>query len=146
MSATTRMLVLALLVTVPCVSCSQKDPNRKATVPLTGEVYVDGKAANALEVTCHDVKGMDMKNPTVSQAYTKEDGKFAVSTYQQGDGVPEGEYVLTFVWGKMQPLGNTYGGPDKLKGRYKDPKESKVRVKVEKGKPADVGRVELTTK
>lgn len=146
MPATTRALLFALAACVLAASCSRTDPNRKQTFPVTGEVYVDGKPARALAVTCHDVKGLDTKNPTLSSAHTQEDGKFAISTYQQSDGVPEGEYVLTFLWGQMNTFSNTYGGPDKLNGRYKDPKESKVRAKVEKGKPTDMGRIDLTTK
>lgn len=39
-----------------------------------------------------------------------------------------------------------YGGPDKLKDKYSDPKKSECKVTVEKGKPADMGQIDLTTK
>lgn len=146
MSTTTRVLLFVLAACIPWASCNRPDPNRKQTSPVTGEVYVDGKAARDVTVTCHDVKGLDAKNPTLSSAQTRDDGKFAISTYQQSDGMPEGEYALTFFWGQLNQMSNTYGGPDKLKGRYKDPQQSKVHVKVEKGKPADLGRIDLTTK
>jgi len=68
-----------------------------------------------------------------------------LDTYQQGDGVPEGEYVLTFAWGQPNRFNNIYGGPDRLANRYSDPRQPKVRFKVEKGKPADLGRIELST-
>jgi hypothetical protein len=96
-----------------------------------------------LQVTCHDVKGIDTADPTVSAALTDQDGKFAVSTYQSGDGVPEGEYVLTFVWGKFDLISKSYGG-DRLKGRYSDPRKSAWRCKVETGKPTELGRMNLT--
>jgi len=126
-------------------ACKEETGFRKETFPLTGEVYVDGKPASGVQVTLHDVKGMDREHPTASQAMTDENGKFAVSTYELSDGVPEGEYVLTFMWGEMNLLSMQYGGPDKLKGRYSDPKKSTQRVQVQKGTPPNVGRIELTT-
>ena len=146
MSGATRVVLLAAGASVLLASCSQEDPNRKQTFPVTGEVYVDGKAAAELAVTCHDVKGLDTKNPTMSIGRTDNQGKFQISTYTQADGVPEGEYALTFVWGQLNRFSNTYGGPDKLRDRYADPKNSAKRFKVEKGKPNDLGRIDLSTK
>ncbi len=82
----------------------------------------------------------------MSTATTTADGKFALSTYKEADGLPEGDYALTFSWREYNVVKHTYVGPDKLKGRYTDAKQSKFRVKVEKGKPVDLGRLELTTK
>jgi len=139
----------AAAVAVVCLllsSCGEKLPERKETFPVTGEVYVDGQPAAQLQVTCHDVKGIDTAAPTVSSALTGPDGKFAISTYLSADGVPAGEYLLTFVWGRFDMLSKSYGGPDKLKGRYTDPQKSQHRIKVESGKPTDLGRIELSTK
>jgi hypothetical protein len=125
--------------------CAEDLPDRKPTFPLTGQVLVDGRPAAQLFLACHDVKGVDPVQPTVSSAITDQDGKFAVSTYQSGDGVPAGEYVLTFVWGKLDLITKSYGG-DRLKGRYSDPQKSAWRCKVETGKPTDLGCIELLTK
>ncbi len=127
-------------------ACSRGDPSRKPTYPIQGEVYVDGQPAGQLAITCHDVKGLDKQNPTATAAFTDDAGKFRLSTYLSGDGVPEGEYVLTFLWGRHNLITMTYGGPDKLKNRYTDPKKSDVRFTVEKGQPLDLGRIELSTK
>jgi hypothetical protein len=109
-------------------------------------VYVDGQPADGLAVTCHSVAGLDKESPTLSSAFTGKDGKFEISTYESADGVPAGDYVLTFVWGKWNTISMTYGGPDKLNDRYKDPKTSEFKVSVQQGKPTDLGRIELTTK
>ncbi len=146
MSTSARLLLGALGCCVFFSSCAPKGPPRKETFPVKGEVSVDGQPAGGLAITCNNVAGMDAKMPTVSQTFTKDDGKFEISTYGQGDGVPEGEYTLTFIWGKPDLLHGGYGGPDKLKGRYKDPQKSTIRFKVEKGKPTDLGKIELTTK
>ncbi len=135
-----------LTLCVLLCSCGRSGQPRKETFPVTGEVSVDGKSVERLAVTCHAVQGIDTEHPTYSQAFTDKDGKFKISTYQQADGVPEGEYAITFFWGEMNLLSMTYGGPDKLKDRYNDPKKSTFRIKVEKGKPTDLGKIELTTK
>jgi len=137
--------LVALLLTSVC-SCGRQDTSRKPTYPVTGEVYVDGSPAANLAVRCISVSGLDKENPTFSSAFTDEQGRFSISTYEQADGVPEGEYVLTFEWGQWDLISGQYGGPDKLKGRYKDPATSKIRFKVEAGKPTNLGRIELTTK
>lgn len=146
MSMSARLLLVALGCCTFFSSCGPKEPPRKETFPVKGMVLVDGQPAGTLAVYCNNVAGMDTKMPTVSQTFTKEDGSFEISTYGQSDGVPEGEYTLTFMWGKPDLLHGGYSGPDKLNGRYKDPKASKFQFKVEKGKPVDLGKIELTTK
>lgn len=139
-------LLLLAGICLSCLACAEEGSPRKETYPVTGEVYVDGEPANYLAVTCHDVNGTDTAMPTVSSAFTGPDGKFSISTYESGDGVPAGDYVLTFMWGELNALSGRYGGPDKLKGRYAEPKKSEVRFKVEPGQPTDLGRIELTRK
>lgn len=139
--------ILAIATISICCSCGKEDLNRKETFPVTGQVYVDGKPPDSpIAVKCHNVDGMDKERPTVSSAFTGEDGKFAISTYESGDGIPTGEYVLTFYWGKRNPISMNYGGPDKLNGRYSDPKKSDIRITVLPGNPTDLGRIDLTTK
>lgn len=145
MSAARSLWLLSLLLVG--VGCSEKpDPSRLKTFPVTGVVLVDGKPAESLAINCHSVKGLDPKNPTLPQALTDKDGKFKIGTYSSGDGVPEGEYSLTYMWGDWQPFSMTYGGPDKLNDRYNTPEKSPTKFKVEKGKPIDLGKIELTTK
>ncbi len=136
-------------VVVTCLvltACSGNKINKKETYPVTGKVTVDGAPAAELKVVLHDDKGMDTANPTMSMGFTDAEGKFAVSTYDQSDGVPAGDYTLTFEWGQLNVLSMEYGGPDKLNGKYNDPKTSTIKVKVEAGKPTDMGTIELTAK
>ncbi len=139
---------LAALVCLSLSSCTSKVeiPNRKQTFPVTGTLLVDGSPAEDVQVTCNDVNGLDKENPTTSATNTGSDGTFKISTYMAGDGVPPGEYVLTFFWGQMNFFTKEYVGPDKLNDRYRDPKKAKVRFEVERGKPTDLGTIELTTK
>jgi hypothetical protein len=138
-----RLLALAALCLV-FSSCGEEQ-FRKETFPVTGEVYVDGEPAAELAVRCINVNGLDKEHPTTSAAFTDKTGEFEISTYEQADGVPVGDYVLTFQWGQWNRMTASYGG-DKLNGRYRDPKTSEHRFTVEEGKPTELGRIELTTK
>ena len=144
MSTFTKVLLVSLCFCLVLCSCTRREAGRKETFPVKGEVYVDGQPAGDLAVRCVGLKEVDATTPR-SATYTKSDGKFEIATYERADGVPEGEYVLTFQWGKRNLMTMNYEG-DKLKGRYSDPKRSQVRFKVEKGKPVDLKRIELTTK
>jgi hypothetical protein len=135
--------LLVVAVSLSLCSCSSKERPRQKTYPVTGKVTVDGKAVAHLTVVANAKQVADSKYPTIPQGDTKEDGGFALSTYEPGDGVAPGEYTLTFKWQELQGL--IHGGPDKLKGRYGDPAKSKHQVTVDKG-PKDLGTIELTTK
>jgi 5-hydroxyisourate hydrolase-like protein (transthyretin family) len=139
-----RFLVLVSLAAP--VGCSREPMNRKETYPVTGVVTVDGQPAAGLKVELHDVKGIDAQNPSFSSTFTDEQGRYSLSTYEQGDGVPEGEYKVTFFWGEVQPFNMAYGGEDKLKNKYSDPAKTQFSVKVQRGTPADMGKIELSTK
>lgn len=135
------------LIVVSCLFCScTSDKNRKETYPVTGEIYVDGQPAEGLAVRCTNVNGLDQEQPTISSAFTDKEGKFEISTYETADGVPEGEYILTFEWGKWNLVSGSYGGPDKLNKRYSDAKKSEHKFTVVTGQPNDLGRIDLTTK
>jgi hypothetical protein len=129
------------------VGCAEESQNRKQTSTVSGTISVDGIAPGSpVKVGCESVNGLDEKNPTVSWCMTDPDGAFSISTYEQGDGVPAGDYALTFVWGEMNPISMSYGGEDKLGGRYDTQEKSPTRFTVSQGKPVDLGVVALTTK
>ncbi len=140
-----RCFVFLALVTSSCGE--KRDEGRKTTFPVTGRLLVDGKPPGSpVAVRCYPVEGIDKKQPTVSSAFTANDGAFQISTYESGDGIPEGKYILTFMWGKRNAFTMQYGGPDKLKGRYSNKKKSQIKVTVTAGEPVDLGTIELTTK
>lgn len=124
--------------------CNHRDYGVE-TFPVTGLVCVDGAPTAQVSVTLHRVGGMDKKTPTVSATISKEDGSFAISTFEDGDGVPAGDYVATFTWAEFNPISRSMG-PDKLKGKYNDPDQSQFKVSVAPGAKVDMGRIELVTK
>lgn len=139
-----RFLGLVLCLCLVVAGCGRKGPPRKETFPVKGTLWIDGKPVGNVAVRCVSVQKLDATTPP-SSTFTRDDGTFEISTYEKSDGVPEGEYVLTFQWGEHDLISRAYVG-DKLGGRYADPKKSTIRFKVEKGKPVDLGKIELTTK
>ena len=125
--------------------CGEPKPDWKSTYPVTGRVLVDGEPAENLAVYCISLSAPDKEHPTRSECLTHKDGTFEIGTYLSNDGVPEGEYALTFQWGEIGGISFRYEG-DKLNGRYTDPKNSPVKFTVEAGEPTDLGTIELTTK
>ena len=130
-------------------SCSRRESAvpapPKSTLPVSGQVLVDGKPAAKLSVTCHDAQATNAKSVSHPVGLTGDDGKIEFSTYQKGDGVPAGEYVLTFAWREWVPYWNRFEGADRLKDRYADPQKSTIRLAVKPGEPADLGTIELST-
>lgn len=129
-------------------ACGSDQPGgeRYETFPVTGQVYIDGAPAEGVAVVFHDAEALDKAEEMQPSATTDKDGNFKISTYQQSDGVPEGDYVLTFFKKKFDMLKMQYLGDDELEGRYSNPKKSEVKVSVRKGEPNDLGTVGLTTK
>lgn len=126
-----------------CCGCSEPD-NRKAVYPVTGVILVDDEPVDQLAIKCFSVAGIDTENPTISSTYTDATGKFEISTYNKGDGVPEGDYTLTVRWGKLNAMTMSYDG-DKFNGKYSEEK-SDIKFTVTAGEPTDLGTIPLTTK
>jgi hypothetical protein len=55
-----------------------------------------------------------------------------VNTYTAGDGAPAGDYAVTVLWpqGESHTGGDSDSGPDRLGGRYANPKTTSLRAKV----------------
>lgn len=136
------------LLAIFVAGCSSRDPTWKETVPVKGALTVDGKAEMGVEVRLTSValaaKEGFAAEPLPSKAMTDAAGAFALSTYEIGDGAPPGEYVVTFAWPTMNMITLQYEG-DRFNGKYSDEKTAEKRIKVESGKPLDLGRIELTT-
>ena len=135
------ILCVALMSVAGCWKKQQGGP-RVDTFPIIGTVLVDGEPAATLQVQCHP--SGDVGVPTSIACLTDKDGKFSISSYERGDGAPEGEYKVTFFWGQYGMSG--YGGKDKLNEKYLDPKKSEFTVTVKKGEENDLGVIELSTK
>ena len=134
------LLFLCLLMT----GCSgeRKPPNAKPVIPVSGVVFVDGAPVAGVQIRFHPAT-QDPKNATLSMAKTDAEGQFKAFTYRVDDGVPPGDYTVTFNdQSKAKP--HMRSSPDLLKGKYSDPKKSEFKLTVpENGKPIDMGKIEL---
>ena len=129
------------------IGCSEKKyPNEKQVFKIKGTVTVDGTPTADIQVALHDKAGPDDKQPTYPQGFTDAEGNIRISTYEEGDGAPAGDYAVTFALQEFNLMSRAYGGPDKLNKKYSDPKTTPFSVSLGDGKPNDLGPVELTTK
>ena len=130
-----------VVITFGCKKAPEGEP-RVTTSPVSGIVLIDGEPVEMVEVKCHPEPGTsEIKYPLT--ASTDKDGKFSMTTYEAGDGLPEGTYTLTF-----QALQMGFVTQDKLRGKFSDPKKSKQTVKSTgvKADVVDLGTIELKTK
>jgi hypothetical protein len=103
--------------------------------PVTGKVTVGGKDADGALVCLHPVDG-DGPNAVRPLGYVQQDGTFQLTSYKENDGAPAGRYKVTVVWRPKKKTTTEPDGPDFLKGRYADPKASKIEVTVNQGATA----------
>jgi hypothetical protein len=127
-----RPLVLAAcaLLALLLSSCGK---GRKALYPVTGRVLDgDNQPATGALVIFHPV-GADDQDPNKPRAYVDDQGSYTLTTYEKDDGAPAGKYVVTVEWRpkKQQPFGPA--PEDRLRGRYSNPKTSKLRAEVKEG-------------
>lgn len=132
-------------------SCGQAPPGpppekRVETTKVTGEVYVDGKPAERLQVRAIPTADLGVgRIATGISGTTDADGKFSLHMYDINSGIPAGEYALTFTWRSWDMLQRKFAGPDQLNGRYESVENSPKKFTVENGKAVDLGKIELTT-
>lgn len=137
------LTISALFVFCQC-GCgpSQRAPDvRWLTVPVVGMVHVDGAPVAGVAATATPEPGAEIAYPVSTRS--QPDGKFAFGVYRSGDGLPVGNFKLTFQLQKSEKFGQSN---DVLHGRYDNLKEPIKVFQVEKGEPVDLGVIELSTK
>ncbi len=136
--------LLFLLLATGCFSRTSEDravdealsslgEARLKVFPLAGKVTIDGQPPQSSDrrkkilVVLNDATKPDqhiLERPVV---VCSPSGEFAFHTYAERDGVPAGEYVLTFV--QFLDRGKRgYFGPDGFKNLYSDPQKQEFRV------------------
>ncbi len=145
---TVPLLSLAVAFLIGCGDSGPEGPTRVKTVPVIGKVTVDGSPVELpkqIRIRAYLVGG---ESPTGTEpgATVNLDGTFALSTYEAGDGIPVGEYKLTFQLGRQNMMRARFEGDD-FNGKYIDPDKSEHKVTVGENdtEPIDLGTIELTT-
>lgn len=111
------------------VGCSQEATNRVQTYPVTGSITLKGQPVPGAFVALHPKSPQfDIPAP---RANVGADGALKVTTYDGGDGAPEGEYILTIEWYKPIKSGaDLVAGPNVVPKKYSSPKTSDITIRV----------------
>lgn len=130
-----RTVLAAAAVALLMASCSKSNaPEQLPVFPVEGKLTLDGQAAPGAFIVLHPV-GHELPKTAQPKARVSPDGTFKIGTYSQGDGAPEGEYVLTAEWKKLVTKdGDTLPGPNVLPQELAKPTTSTFKVKVAQGK------------
>jgi hypothetical protein len=117
------VLCLAAALALTGASCG----NRNNIYPVSGKVtYMGSPAAGAAVVFYR--RGGDAINENLTMGIVQEDGTFQLVCGSLGNGAPPGEYDVVIEWKPVsgQSKGRPRHGPDRLKGRYADPKRPRL--------------------
>jgi hypothetical protein len=126
------ILTTAMAMVVGIASCSPSHPERVPLFPATGTVLYEGQPAAGVELRFYpDPPRADGLTPV---ARTLEDGTFALTTYEEGDGAPPGHYSVGLRWPKIDP--KIPSGPklDRLNEQYRDSARTSWRVTIAEAK------------
>lgn len=132
-------------------SCSSKAKAKYKKVPLTkvtGAVTVDGKEVSGVIISYKpkgEIAEKDQRFLSGFNVMSAAEGKFALKTYESGDGIPAGDYELFCQYYPIEgdDPRTSKAATDVLNGKYvKDPAKE---FTVVDGKPLDLGKIELNT-
>jgi hypothetical protein len=133
--STSRRATLAACATLmlAAAGCSGKvEAERVPVYPVEGAITFKGQPMPGAFIVLHP-KTPNEKAPA-SRAEVTNEGSLRVSTYNAGDGAPEGEYVLTVQWNKLVKNGSdVVAGPNVIPSKYSKPETSGIVVHVAAG-------------
>ncbi|MBN2292395.1 MAG: hypothetical protein JXM70_08220 [Pirellulales bacterium] len=130
------IFVIATL-TATLVGCGRSD--RLPLNTVEGTVSCRGKPAEGVFVVFHPENPSEKMRKLRPAATTRAEGKFKLSTYGPGDGIPAGEYRVTAIW-RGESEGNE---TDRLQGRYADPSTTPLKITID---PANLQPVNFDLK
>ena len=139
-----RQALVATIALAILAGCGAKN-QLPARFPVRGQVLQAGKPVADAIVTFHPV------SPAVGVAqkpiaYSDGEGRFSLTTFETGDGAPEGEYAVTVELRAQRMVGEEVvrDGRNLLPVRYGKPDTSKLTFKVAAGEnempPIDMPR------
>ncbi len=121
-----------------CAGCG--GPSRPPVQPAMGQVFQKSTPVAGAFIVFHPASAEFQKAMEARPfAWVQPDGSFMLTTYEEGDGAPEGEYGVTVVWNPPAKSAGPRirdGGaalPDKLEGRYGNPQKPRLKATVAKG-------------
>ena len=125
-------LAAAALLAASTAGCGTAEPEHVAVFPTTGKITFRGQPTVGATVLLHP-KAPQEKVPA-PRASVAPDGSFELSTFNTGDGAPEGDYVLTVKWYKPVKNGSDFvSGPNVIPAKYTQAESSDIVVHVAAG-------------
>ena len=124
--------VLGAVLAAGPAGCSKKRPGELPVYPVKGRVTYKGELMPHAVVTFFPV-GQPFAQALKPRAMADENGFYELTTYELGDGAPEGEYGVVLYVPPTRPDPHaleTPNSPDRLKNAYIDPEKSKLRFTV----------------
>lgn len=130
-------ILLTGLASVTLAGCGGAETVVEKLAPVSGAVMVGGKPAAGVLISFHplDKKGDVLEKGRVGVATSGTDGRFDARTYQPGDGLKPGDYLVTAQWPEPPPAGANpeQTGKDRLGERFAEPKKALTKVTVKEG-------------
>ncbi|MFO0956749.1 MAG: hypothetical protein U0800_04685 [Isosphaeraceae bacterium] len=123
-----RLIAVALGAMAGCSGGKAGTP----TFPVEGRVEYQGKAATGAFVVFHPTQeqGGEVR-PT---GKVGEDGKFQLTSFDDLDGAPAGEYAVTVEWYKLVNKGSDWQrGPNVIPPKYGKADTTPIRVTIREG-------------
>lgn len=138
-----RLAVGSIVLVLASCGGARQDFGKKLTpVPVHGKVLVDGKPVAGVEVRAIPAKRAAESEKIDAGSLlgdTDSNGEYWMFSYKPKDGLPPGDYSLTFR------LTGPKGNIDDLKNKYDTAPKSPKKITVEAGKPLEVETIDLTT-
>ncbi len=141
MASSRRLILVPALAGLALLVCSCGEAQRKQVYPTrTRVVNAQGKPVAGATVVFHPLDAPDDARHKPAGT-TDAEGYATLTTYVENDGAPAGEYAVTVEW---RPVPKSPGDdpPDRLKGRFRDPKTSPFKATVKK-EPNELPPVKL---
>ena len=109
------------------MGCTQDD-GRLAVAKTTGQLVWPEGNVQGLMIALHPVDPNAPRTPVQPTGVVQADGRFEIMSYDVGDGVPPGEYVVTVREAPQADSAPKVTLPAK---KFLDPKTTPLRVTVE---------------
>ena len=132
-------LCLGLLVTTSC----KKSDGRLPVYPVKGRVLIDGNPQKDVIISFWPGKIEKDLHAYCPSGRTDENGYFQLSTYNENDGAPAGDYTVTIEWPVgFNAISNQWHG-DHLQGKYNDQNASEIKLRIEP-RPNELAPLQIT--
>jgi hypothetical protein len=118
-------------------------PKHPPTYPVAAKLSVNSESPTGAVVVLHP-RGGSVAESDRPVAKVGPDGTLLVTTYDEGDGAPEGEYAVTVEWHKLVTQnGEPAPGPNVVAPEYASPESTPIRITVKPDGPNDQGAISL---